>query len=199
MTAGAGAAAGRIVAASLSSFDISCFSAGTAPPLGSLVVTLDAEPPVYGAVAAITTEGVDPSRPIAPHGGADEDLATVLARNPQLSVLLQTTATAVVVGYGPVASVRQTLPELPPPLISRVRLCDLAELTQFVGRFDFLRLLLSAGPLADFVTGAFLARAGAAAADTRGFRMRAGQALVPLLDAEPQRLAAILRELQEVV
>jgi hypothetical protein len=91
------------------------------------------------------------------------------------------------------------MPELPPPLISRVRLCSLAELSQFAGRLDCLRLLLGAGAIADFVTGAFLVRAGRASADPRGFRIRAGQALVPLLGSEPQRLTSVLRELQEEV
>jgi hypothetical protein len=123
----------------------------------------------------------------------------VMARNPQLSILLQTTATAIVVGFGRLGSVRQTMPDLPPPLISRVRPCSYAELSQFIGKLDFLRLLLSAGPIADFVTSAFLLRAGRASADPRGFRIRAGQALVPLLGSEPQRLSGVLRELQEEV
>jgi len=190
---------GRIVAASLQSFEISCFSTDVAPPLGALLVTMDSEPPIYGAVSAVSTQGVDPSRPIAPHGGADEDLATVVGRNPQLSILLRTTATAIVVGFGRLASVRQTMPDLPPPLIARVRLCSYAELSQFVGRLDCLRLLLNAGEMADFVTSAFLVRAGRASADPRGFRVRAGQALVPLLGSQAQRLSGVLRELQEEV
>lgn len=190
---------GRIVAASLESFETSCFSTEIAPPLGALVVTMDSNPPIYGAVSAVSTQGADPSRPIAPHGGADEDLATVLGRNPQLSILLQTTATSIVVGFGQVSAVRQTMPDLPPPLISRVRLCTGDELRQFVCRLDFLRQLLSSSRLADFVTAAFLLRAARACDDPPGFRLRAGQALVPLLSAEPQRLSRIVHELRQEV
>jgi len=193
------AVVGRVVAASLQSFETSCFSTELAPPLGALVVTMDADPPIYGAVSAVSTQGTDPSRPIAPHGGADEDLPTVLGRNPQLSVLLQTTATSIVIGFGRVYAVRQTMPDFPPPLISRVRLCTQDELRQFVCRLDFLRQLLSSGSLADFVTAAFLLRAARACDDPAGFRLRAGQALVPWLSAEPQRLSSILRELRQEV
>jgi hypothetical protein len=192
-------AAGRIIAASLQSFETCCFTHGLAPPLGSLVVTMDADPPVYGIVAEISTQGADPSRPIAPHGAPDEELAAVLSRNPQLTLLLQTRFTSFIAGHGRGAALRQLPPDLPPPLIARVRTCADDEFRQFVCRLDCLRSLLDGGNAADFVTAAFLLRASRTWPEPDGFLLRAGQALVPLLSAEPQRLSAILRQMQPEV
>jgi len=84
-------AVGRIVAASLAELRVECFELEGAPPLGALVAVAEQNPAVYGVVSSVTTEGVDPSRPVSPHGTADEDLGTVLSRNPHLPVLLRTT------------------------------------------------------------------------------------------------------------
>ena len=90
---------GRIVSASLQSFEADCFELDAGPALGTLVITADGLPAVYGVVSSIVTQGADPSRPIAPHGAPDEDLATVHSRHPHLPILLRTTFVALVAAY----------------------------------------------------------------------------------------------------
>src|SRR6266487_1380067 len=92
-------ATGRIVAATVEDFEAECFQQDGAPPLGALVVTLDGEPAVFAAVAEITTAGLDPSRPLVPHGSPDEDLETVLSRNPHLPLLLRTSFSARIIAH----------------------------------------------------------------------------------------------------
>lgn len=189
-------AVGRIVAASLSGVRVECFELEGAPPLGALVVVAEEQPAVYGVVSSVTTEGVDPSRPVSPHGGADEDLTTVLSRNPHLPVLLRTIFEAVIVGHEEDGSLRHYLPETPPRLIARVRLCDAEEQRRFAETLDFLEPLLQSGALADDVVAAFIRRASLAQSERYRFLLAAGRTLVPLLMNEPDRLTAIIRRIR---
>ena len=91
---------------------------------------------------------------------------------------------------------RQYLPPAPASILARVRACTDAEAAGFTGAFDFLRLLLDAGPLADDVIAAALRGVAHQHGDERAFLVRAGKALAPLLAREPARLNAILRRMQ---
>jgi hypothetical protein len=196
LTDPAAAAVGRIVSASSQSFETECFQHGFAPPLGTLVLTSDGDPLVYGAVSAVVTQGVDPSRPIAPHGAPDEDLQTVLNRNPHLPILLRTTFDAVIIGHERGDQVLHVLPDLPPQLVGRVRVCTSSEQLRFLGQLDCLEQLLGNGGMGDEVVAAFLRRASSGRPDARAFLLEAGRRLVPLLAAEPERLAGIVRRIR---
>jgi len=189
-------AVGRIVAASLAELRVECFELEGAPPLGALVAVAEQNPAVYGVVSSVTTEGVDPSRPVSPHGTADEDLGTVLSRNPHLPVLLRTTFTAVVVGFEEGGALRHYLPDTPARLIARIRVCDANDQCRFAESLEFLEPLLQSGSLADDVVAAFIRRTSRAHADPYRFLLDAGRALVPLLMNEPDRLAAIVRRIR---
>jgi hypothetical protein len=191
-----GTAIGRIIAASLSTLRIECFELEGAPPLGSLVAVAEDTPVVYGVVSSVTTEGVDPSRPVSPHGSADEDLATVLSRNPQLPVLLRTTFEAIVVGHEDSGCVRHYLAGAPARLIARIRICGADEQLRFAESLDFLEPLLGSGALADDVVAAFIRRTSLAQSDPYAFLLAAARALVPLLMNEPDRLTAIIRRIR---
>lgn len=189
-------ATGRIVAASIEAFEAECFEQDAAPPLGALVVTLDGGPAIYAAVAAISTAGLDPSRPLVPHGSADEDLETVLARNPHLPLLLRTSFNARILAHQDAEQIEHRSPDAPPRLFARVRVCDDTEQQRFVSGMDFLEPLLAAGEGGDDVAAAFLRRAGRSRVDRAAFLLEAGRALVPLLSGEPERLTAILRSIR---
>lgn len=195
MQAAAGAV-GRIVAASLNEISVECFRLDGAPPLGALVAVAEGGPALYAVVSSVITEGIDPSRPVAPHGGAEEDLDTVLNRNPHLPVLLRTSFSAVIAGHEQDGQIRYYLPDTPPRLISRVRLCDTAEQSRFAGGLDVLEPLLASGALADDVVAAFLRRVSLIQPDRRAFLLEAGRALVPLLVTAPDRLIAIIRRIE---
>ena len=187
---------GRVLEASVARFVCACFTLEGAPPLGALVVAVDATMPVYAVVSDVRTEGRDPGRRPTPHGGPDDDRGRVLTQNPHIPALLQTTFDATVVGHGAPGMPRQHLPDAPAPIYGRVRVCGEDEVAAFTGRFDFLKLLLESGPLADEVTAACLRRASTAHADTRAFLVAAGKALSVELTAESSRLAALVRRVR---
>jgi hypothetical protein len=183
---------GRIVVASLREFTVECFAEASPPPFGALVAVAESEPAVYGVVTDIITEGVDPSRPIAPHGTAEEDLETVLSRNPHLPVLLRTSFRALINAHVRHGAVCHYLPAAPPRLVSRVRLCDPTEQRRVVDGLSCLQPLVQGGA-GDEVLTAFIRNASLVQPDRRAFLVGAGRALVPLLAAEPDRLATVIR------
>jgi hypothetical protein len=192
----AAGAIGRIVEASVEALEAECLDGCPPPPLGSLLTTLDGDPPVFAAVTKIRTEGVDPSRPVVPHGAAEDDLETVLRQNPHLSLLLRVSFSATVIGHGRLGAVRYFLPESPPPLLARVAACSAAQTARFVQSLEFLYPLVRSGADQDEMIAAFLRRSADASSDRRAFLLAAGRHLVPLLGGEPDRLVTILRRIR---
>lgn len=183
---------GRVLEATIARFICAAHELDGAPPLGTLVVVMDAETPIYGVVADIRTEGIEPGRRPAARGGPGDDRATVLAQNPHIPALLHTLFEAIVVGQGGGYAVRRYLPDAPAPTYARVRTCTAEETAQFFEGFEHVKLLLAAGPLADEVTAACLRRAADVQPDRRAFLVRAGRALASELATEPERLMTIL-------
>ena len=187
---------GRVTEASIDRFTAECFAKETAPALGELVVVEDEPNPIYAVVAAAVTQGIDPERRVASHGGPDDDLSKVYADHPHVQTLLMTTFQATVAGHQSGGEMRHYLPAAPAPILARVRACSEAETAAFTLSLDYLRMLVNAGPLADEVMAASLRRAAAARPDSRSFLVRAGKALTPLLGRDPMRLQATLRRIQ---
>jgi hypothetical protein len=188
---------GRVTEAAINWLRADCCFTGTEPPhLGEFVAVEDTPQPIIAVVSAVVTEGIDPSRRVVAHGTADQELARVLQEHPHVPALLLTTFEATVVGHRAGGVLCQYLPPAPSPILARVRGCSNDEIEEFTAGFDFLRLLLEAGPLADEVLAAALRRAGAARRNGRPFLVRAGKALAPLLARDPTRLQATLRRMQ---
>ena len=182
---------GRVILASIAAFTCAAHDLDGAPALGTLVVAVDAPVPIYGVVADVRTESIDPGRQPAPRGGPGDDRAAVLAQNPQLPALLHTLFEARVVGHGRPGALHRYLPDAPAPIYGRVRACDLDETAAFFEAFDFFPLLLAA-PLADDILAASLRQAAAVQPERRAFLVRAGRALAQEMATEPERLLAIL-------
>jgi hypothetical protein len=187
------AVSGRIIEASAEDFVAECPSEAEAPPVGSLVVTIDGDRRVFGAVALVSTSGVDPSRPIVPHGEADEDLESVMRRNPHLPMLLRTTCTANILAHEEEDRLYFRLPEMPPPLFARIALASVEQHARIVSDPGFLEPLLRGD---DALVAAFLRRASSVAPGQSGFMLETGRRLVPLLSADPERLTRILRQIR---
>lgn len=187
---------GRVIEAQIDRFTAECFSRDCAPPLGQLVALEDGEQPIYAVVAGVVTEGIDPDRRIAAHGGPDDDLARVLAEHPHVPALLLTSFSAVVVGHSGGGWALQYLPPTPAPILARVRSCDDDEVRWFTRSFEYLHLLLDAGPFADEVIAASLRLMARVQPDGRTFLVGAGKALAPLLARDPMRLQATLRRMR---
>ena len=122
-----------------------CYRLHAAPPLGALVRV--GAPPVYAVVREIWHEPLDPTRPLAPRGAELEAEDEIYAMNPQLTAMLTTRFTAMVVGRREGLNIRYGLPGQPPNLHAFVFRCDEADLSAFASHLGWLRLLL-AGPLA---------------------------------------------------
>jgi hypothetical protein len=188
-------AAGRIVAAGIDAFDAECFPQSASPVAGALVRTVDG-PVVYAVVTSIETSGLDPSRPLVPHGDAADDLDAVLAANPHLPLLLHTSFHGRIVAFEDGGATHYALPERPPSLWARVKVCDVVELQQFTESMEFLEPLVTAASGEDDVVAAFLRQCSRAHPRSTAFLVDAGRALVPLLSREPDRLTAILRRIR---
>jgi hypothetical protein len=187
---------GRVTEARINRLTAECFDKRYAPPLGELIAIEDGPTPLYAVVSSVLTSTIDADRRLIARGEPDHDLDRVLADHPHVPALLLTTFEAVTVGFASLGSVNRYVPSAPAPLLARVRACSTDEIHTLTQSFEFLGLLLEAGPLADEVVAAFLRRAAEAYSDRRAFLVRAGKALTPLLARDPLRLQAILRRMQ---
>lgn len=94
--------------------------------------------------------------------------------------------------------IMQGLPPRPPLSLDMLIMCDETDLRAFTKNLDYLRLVLTAAQIpADEVVITHLQRAAAAQPPEtrRSFLVRAGQELVPLLNADLVRLNAILKRI----
>ena len=183
---------GEVVAAASTSFSAQCYQLYGAPALGSFVRT--GSPWVYEVVCRVSTEPLDPSRPVLARGESASSEEEVFRDNPQLARLLTTRFDALIAGHQAGDECRHFLPPLPPPVHSFVYACSPAEMARFTDRLDFIYLLLNSGaPVVDEVVGACLRAAAGAQPDGAGFLVRAGRALASELAGDVPRLNSILR------
>ena len=88
---------GEVVGANSSSFLGQCYRLYDAPPLGCLVRT--SSPEIYGVVCRVSTEPLDPGRPILARGEDAESEDEVFRENPQLERLLTSRFETLIVGH----------------------------------------------------------------------------------------------------
>ncbi|MBM3932969.1 MAG: hypothetical protein FJ319_01480 [SAR202 cluster bacterium] len=186
---------GEVVQSSTAQFVASCHRLYEAPALGTLVKCGNGTI-VYGVVADVRTQSIDPGRKPIAMGGNDESEEAVYRRNPQISRLLTTEFTAVSAGYKAGGRVRRYLPPLPPRIHSFVLQCSMEELAEFTASMDFLPAMLSA-PVGhpDDMVASFLRLASEAHPDPDAFLVTAGKELSRQLNGQWQRLNGILKRL----
>ena len=181
---------------------VACFRAelyrsAPAPQLGALVKIPGDAADIFAVVSDITHESADPARKALARGEDLAEEADVFREHPQLLLLYRTILRAHVVGFRSGGAVRQHLPDAPARIHAFVHECDGADAAPFLQSFDYLRLLLGTGPLADEVTAACLRwLARRAGEGGRDFLVRAGKELAVILAADPNRLSAILRRVR---
>ena len=186
---------GEVVEASTTSFTTQCYRLYEAAPLGSLVRSGD-DPSVFGVVSEVSTRSMDPSRRPVPRGAGEDTEEGVYQSNPQLTRLLCTEFTSVVVGHRLDGRVLPYLAPTPPRIYSFVHGCDDGEIRALTGSLEFLRYLLDSNvAAADDVVVAFLRQASASHPEGDGFLVDAGKELAGLLAGQLQRLNALLRRL----
>ena len=186
---------GEVVRASTTGFDTQCYRLYEAPPLGALV-RCGNEEVVYGVVADVTTQSLDPGRQPIARGRHEDTEEDVYASNPQLTRLLATQFTSIAVGHGLDGQTRRYIGPRPPRIHAFVYSCQAQEMRDFSAALDFLPILLAAPVAAqDDVTASCLRQVSLAQPDPDGFLVAAGRELALLLAGDTRRLNGILRRL----
>ncbi len=184
---------GEVVEASTSRFLVQCHELYGAPPLGSLVRS---EGGVYGVVAEVTTQSLDPGRRAVAMGRGEDSAEAVYRRHPQLSRLMSTELEAVVVAHRDGGQLSRFLAPTPPRIHEIVHACGGPELVEVAGDLAILpSLLASPAGSPDDVTAAFLRQVVQAHPDPERVRLEAGRRLAGLLPGQLHRLTGILKRL----
>ena len=185
---------GEVVEAETHRFTVQCYRLYDAPPLGAIVNT--SYPSIYAVVSGVSTEALDPGRPVIARGENEETQEDVYSHNPQLSRLLCTRFQGVIVGYAEGETLLQGLSPRPPPIHAFVYPSSPEELERLTRSLDFLYLLANSGiPTSDEVIAACLRLASQQVAEGQQLLVRAGKALAVELTGQLPRLNAILRRL----
>ncbi len=184
---------GEVVEASTSRFVVQCHELYGAPPLGSLVRS---EGGVYGVVAEVTTQSLDPGRRAVAMGRGEDSAEAVYRQHPQLTRLMSTELEAVVVAHRNGAELSRFLAPTPPRIHEIVHACSGPELVEVAGELELLPSLLSSpAGSADDVTAAFLRQLADAHPEPERVRLEVGRRLAGLLPGQLHRLTGILKRL----
>jgi hypothetical protein len=201
----------EVIEAGSSVFRAQCYRLYEAPALGSLVAA--GAPAVYGVVCRVSTEPLDPSRPVLARGESAQTEEQVYLDNPQIARLLTSRFEALIVGHQLETGISHHLPPLPPRVHSFVKECSPDEITDFSSGLGFIHLLVSAGPAASeeviracmlrlieahsIVAHSILAHSIDAHSGPPEFRVQVGKALAKELAGDVPQLTAILRGLAQ--
>jgi hypothetical protein len=169
----------EIIEAETARFSAQCYELYALPPLGSLVKTGD----IYGVVSYAGTTGLEPGRKAIARGKDELTEEAVYRSSPQLSKLLRSEFTAVVVGYKDGDNIYQYLPPQPARIHAFVYLCPPVEVGLFSRKFGFLNVLLNAAPPVpvEELVAAALRQMSKAHDDSHAFMVAAGKELAGLL------------------
>jgi len=189
---------GEIIEASTASFVAQCYELYQLPPLGSLVKTKGGELDIYGIVCHATTGSLEPGRRPIARGKDEESEEAIYQSSPQLSKLLRSEFSALVVGYRKGESICQYLPPGPARIHGFVYRCPPDEVKEFGRSLAFLNILVGAHlPVsADEIVPAALRLMSQMQDDPRAFLVAAGKELTVMLSGQYHQLRAILGRLK---
>jgi hypothetical protein len=185
---------GEVIEASTTDFTAECYELYQSPPLGSLVKTADSPVELYGIVYHATTTSLEPGRRPIARGRDEASEEEIYRSSPQLTRLLRSEFSALVVGHRQEDKLYHYLPPKPARLHGFVYLCSPDEVREFSRSFGFLDILLNTRlPVSvEEIIAAALRQMGQAHDDSHAFLVAAGKQLAVLLGNEFSRLRAIL-------
>ena len=189
---------GEVIEASTTDFVAQCYELYQSPPLGSLVKTRDEPVDLYGIVYHATTGSLEPGRRPIARGKDEASEEDIYRSSPQLSKLLRSEFSALVVGHRQGEKLYHYLPPKPARIHGFVYLCGLEEVKEFSQSFAFLSILLNSRlPVSvEEIIAATLRQMGQAYDDPRPFLVAAGKELAVLLGGQFNQLKAILGRLK---
>ena len=187
---------GEIVTADSATFSFQCHALGQPPPLGSLVLTGDADASIYGIVHSASTLPIDRGRQVQALGAQFQDEAALYRDHPELDQLLRTEVHALVAGHRSANALRYTLPPHPARIHGFVLLASASQVREFTRDLSFIATLTGADvPHRDHALAACLRLAAAAHEKPRDFLVGAGREAARLLAADAPRLHLLLRQI----
>ena len=130
----------EVIEASTTQFAAQCYELYELPPLGSLVRT----GAIYGIVGHAETAGLEPGRKAIARGRDEITEEAVYLSSPQLTKLLKSEFTTMVVGYQDGEKLYQYLPPWPARIHGFVYLWQADEIRDFSRSFGFLNILANA-------------------------------------------------------
>ncbi len=189
---------GEIIEASTSDFVAQCYELYELPPLGSLVKTKNGALDIYGIVCHATTGSLEPGRRPIARGRDEESEEAIYQSSPQLSKLLRSEFTALVVGHREKDKINQYLPPNPARIHGFVYQCPPDEVREFGQSLGFLTLLVNTNlPVAkEEIIPAALRLMSQAQEDSHSFLVAAGKELAVMLGGQYNQLKAILGRLK---
>ena len=190
---------GEVIEASTTDFVAQCYELYQSPPLGSLVKTKAPPIELYGVVYYATTTSLDPGRRPIARGKDEASEEDIYRQSPQLSELLRSEFSALLVGHKQDDKLYHYLPPRPARIHSFVYLCSPEEMKEFSQSFNFLTLLLNTRlPISqDELIAACLRHLSQAHEDRHAFLVAAGKELALLLSGQFDQFKAILERIKE--
>jgi len=185
---------GEVIEATSADFVAECYELYQSPSLGSLVKTIDSPVELYGIVCHATTASIEPGRRPIARGKDEATEEEVYRSSPQLTKLLRSEFTSLVVGHRQDGKLHHYLPPKPARIHGFVYLCPPDEVKEFSQSFDFINILLNTHlPVSvEEVVSASLRQMSQVYEDGQAFLVAAGKELALLLGGEFGRLRAIL-------
>ena len=191
--------AGEVIEASTTDFVAECYELYESPPLGCLVKTRDQTVELYGIVYHAATTSLELGRHPIARGKDETSEEEIYQSNPQLSKLLRTAFSALVVGHRQDDKLYHYLPPKPARIHSFVYLCPPEEVKEFSQSFDFLNMLVNSRlPVStNELIAACLRQMSQVYEDRRTFLVAAGKEIAILLSGDFDQLNAILGRIKE--
>jgi len=189
---------GEIIEASTAGFVAQCYELYELPPLGSLVKTKNGELDIYGIVYHATTGSLEPGRRPIARGRDEASEEAIYQSSPQLSKLLRSEFSVLVVGHKAGENIYQYLPPNPARIHGFVHACPPDEVREFGRSLAFLTLLVNASlPVArEEIVPAALRLMSGAQEDPHAFLVAAGKELSIMLGGQYNQFRAILGRLK---
>ncbi|MBI4296842.1 MAG: hypothetical protein HY667_06970 [Chloroflexi bacterium] len=190
---------GEVIEASTTGFIAECYELYQSPPLGSLVKTADSDTELYAVVCGATTASLEPGRRPIARGRGEVSEEEIYHANPQLTKLLRSEFSALVVGHKENGKIHHYLPPKPARIHHFIYQCSPEEVKNFSRSFAFLNILLGAHqPVsAEELVAACLRQMGQVQDDPHAFLVASGKELAVLLNGDFNRLKAILERIKQ--
>jgi len=190
---------GEVIEASTTDLVAQCYKLYRLPPLGSLVKTGVLDMELCGIVCGAGTRSFDESRRPIARGKDEKSVDDIYNSSPQLTKLLRSEFSILVVGHRQGDRVYQYLPPQPAKIHDFIYECTPDEVKQFSRSFNFLSILVNAPltvPFEELIAASLRHMSDVYGEERHAFMVAAGKELATLLSGDFNRLKAILERMR---